>query len=76
VVADAQSRGDCESGNDLPVSQHRREFFADEESWQSLRQLASAVRPAARPSRPFLVLLLWAAIVIAVILLWTLFNRT
>jgi len=53
-----------------------REFFADEESWQSFRRLASTVRPAARPSRPFLVLLLWAAIVIAVILLWTLFNRT
>lgn len=53
-----------------------RECFADEESWQSLRRLASAVRPAAGPSRPLLVLLLWAAIVIAVVLLWTLFNRT
>jgi hypothetical protein len=53
-----------------------REFFADEESWQGFRRLASAVRPAARPSRPTFVLVLWIAIVIAVVLLWILFNRT
>ncbi len=53
-----------------------REFFADEESWQGFRQLANAALPAARPSRPFLMPLLWLAIVIAVVLLWFLFNRT
>jgi hypothetical protein len=53
-----------------------REFFADEQSWQGFRRLASMARPAARPSRPFLMPLLWLAIVIVVAVLWTLFNRT
>ena len=54
-----------------------REFFADEESWQAFRRLAAAAPSNAKPSpRRLGVLLLWIVIIIAVFLLWILFNRT
>jgi hypothetical protein len=53
-----------------------REFFADEESWQTFRRLASAA-PSTKPLlRPIYRGLLWFAIVIVVFIVWMLFQRT
>jgi hypothetical protein len=54
-----------------------REFFADEESWQAFRRLAAASPSNAKPSpRPIWRLVVWIAIIIAVFLLWSLYQRT
>jgi YcxB-like protein len=51
-----------------------REFFADDESWEAFRRLASAV-PSAEPSpRPIRVFLLWIVIIVVVFVLWSLFK--
>jgi len=54
-----------------------REFFADEESWEGFRRLTSAAPTAAKVSPRLLrTFLLWIAIIIAVFLLWSLYQRT
>jgi len=54
-----------------------REFFADEESWQAFRRLSAAAPSSAKPRRrPIYMFLLWIAIIVAVFILWVIFNRT
>jgi hypothetical protein len=54
-----------------------REFFADEESWQTFRRLAATAPSSAKPSlRPIYVFLLWIGIIIAVFIVWMLYQRT
>ncbi|HXH40563.1 MAG TPA: YcxB family protein [Thermoanaerobaculia bacterium] len=55
-----------------------REFFADDESWQAFLRLVpvSATPAADRTPRMLRTFLLWMAIVVAVALLWFLFNGT
>ena len=53
-----------------------REFFPDDESWQTFRGLAKAPTAIANPMKSLVrMILLWAAIVVAVVIVWFFFNR-
>jgi len=53
-----------------------RAFFADEQSWEAFRRLATAAPSVAKPPRgPIRVILLWIVIIIAVFVVWELFTH-
>jgi hypothetical protein len=52
-----------------------REFFADQESWDAFRRFATASSVANLPNSLSRMFALWVAIVMAVVILWFLFNR-
>jgi YcxB-like protein len=53
-----------------------REFFSDDESWQTFRGFAKATTSAADPTKSLMrMFLLWAAIVVAVVTVWFFVNR-
>lgn len=51
-----------------------REFFADDEAWQSFRRLAAAAVPPVRSRRPLAMFALWIAIIVVVFLLRAFFG--